>query len=173
MLQWMTADTEQLKEEGVRFLCRHVEDLGVPYKWSTIMNFLYTSIYDSGLMIALDDEDRQARGVLVYTYGTGENKSADPARIEIFLLCLDAESRKGTKLVEAMEALLEREAELPQPIRQFEFYCLSTAAHRRLFGKIATLHDTRTHSCGLLDFYVTTPERLRQYVDRISSHRTR
>lgn len=168
MLQWMTASTEQMKEDGVRFICRHAEDLGLPYKWSTTMSLLYKSLYDSGFMIALD-EARQVRGVLAYIFGTGKDQSADQTRVEIVLLYIDGEARSGTKLVQAIEALLERETELPQPIQEFEFYCPSTDANRRLFGHFATLRDTKMHPCGLLDCYVTMPDRLRQYVASISS----
>jgi hypothetical protein len=170
MLQWMTADTEQMKEDGVRFLCRYSDDLGVPYKWSTIMNSLYTAIYDSGFMIALDRHN-QVRGVLAYTYGTGEDQQADRTRIEVHLLYIEAGFRTGIKLMDVMDALAEREVELSQPISDVEFYCTPTAAHRRLFGKFATVSNTRMHPCGLLDFYLTTPDRLRQYVAGITSRR--
>jgi hypothetical protein len=116
-------------------------------------------------MIALDG-NRQVRGLLAYTYGTGEDKNADQTRIEVHHLYLEAQFRTGTKFVEAMEALVEREVELTQPIRQIEFYCTPTEAHRRLFGKIAAISNTRMHPCGMLDFYITTPDRVRQYVAR-------
>lgn len=167
MLQWMTASSEQMKEDGVLFICRHVEDLGLPYKWSTTMNLLYTSLYDSGLMIALD-ERRQVRGVIAYTYGTAKDKSADQTKIEVVLLYLEAEYRTGTRLIEAMNALVEREIELAQPIREIEFYCTPTDVRRRLFGKIATLRNTKLHSCGMLDSYITTLERIRLYISRIT-----
>lgn len=168
MLQWMTAGTEQLKEEGVLFICRHAEELGLPYKWSTTMNLLYTSLYDSGLLIALDERG-QVRGVMAYTYGTAKDKSADPSKIEIILLYLEHEYRTGPRFVEAMQALSERESELTQPIDEIEFYCAPTDVRRRLFGKIATLHHTKVHSCGPLDFYSTPFERIRQYIARVTT----
>jgi hypothetical protein len=167
MLQWMTAGTEQMKEDGVLFICRQVEDLGLPYKWSTTMNLLYTALYDSGLMIALDEQG-QVRGIMAYTFGTAKDKSADQTRIEVILLYLEAEYRTGTRLVEAMKALVERELELTQPIREVEFFCTPTDVRRRLFGKIATLRNTKMHSCGLLDSYITTLEQIRLYIARVA-----
>ncbi|PYI56333.1 hypothetical protein [Paenibacillus flagellatus] len=167
MLHWMTAGTEQMKEDGVLFICRHANDLGLPYKWSTTMNFLYTTLYDSGLMIARD-EHGDVRGVLAYTYGTGMDKGADRTRIEVVLLYLEADFRLGTNFVQAMQAMVERESELSEPIREVEFYCAPTDVRRRLFGKIATCRGTKVHSCGPLDFYVTTPDRIRGYLARIA-----
>jgi len=171
MLQWMSAYTEQMKEDGVRFLCRHAEHIGVPYKWSTIMNSLYYSIYDSGFMIGLDEQG-QIRGILAYTYGTGKDRKADVTRIEVHLFYLEPEMRTGTRLVEVMEALVEREIELQEPIREIEFYSVPTDARRKLFGRIAEIRETSMHPCGLLDLYVTTPERVRQYVAKVRSCRS-
>jgi hypothetical protein len=156
-----------MKEDGVLFICQHAEDLGLPYKWSTTMGFLYTSLYDSGLMIALD-QHRQVRGVIVYTYGTEKDNTKDQTRIEVILLYLEADYRTGKRFAEAMNALVEREIELSQSILEVEFYCTPTHVHSRLFGKIATLRSTKLHSCGPLDFYTTTPEQIRQYIARLA-----
>lgn len=170
MLQWMIAGTEQMKDEGARFLCRHAEELGVPYKWSTIMNSLYYSICDSGFMIALDRHG-QIRGVWVYTYGDGEGGKPDETRMEVHHLFLEAGVRTGAAFVEALEALIERESELPLPIGEVHFYSIPTDARRRLFGKLASIRDTRMHPCGLLDSYVTTPDRVKQYIARLHSRK--
>ncbi|MFD0682162.1 MULTISPECIES: hypothetical protein [unclassified Paenibacillus] len=165
MLQWIIAESEQSKEDGVRFLCRYAEDLGVPYKWSTVMASLDTAIYDQGFMIALDGVGK-VRGVLVYTFWTKEDGSADRTRIEVQLLYLEAIFRRGVTLLGAMDALVEREKELHEPIVEIGFYCTPTNAHRRLFCKMATESKTEMHPCGMLSFYVTTPDRLSQYVER-------
>ncbi|GAA3400180.1 hypothetical protein ACFFNY_17050 [Paenibacillus hodogayensis] len=167
MLQWISASSEQMKEDGLLFICRHAESLGLPYQWSTTVNLLYTSLYDSGFMLALD-EQRLVRGVIAYTYGTAKDKSADQTRIEVVLLYLEAPYGTGIRFVEAMKALIERELEFPHPIREIDFFCTPTDIRRRLFGKIASLRNTKLHSCGMLDSYFTTIERIRQYVDRIN-----
>lgn len=170
MLQWMTADTEQMKEDGVRFLCRYAEDLGVPYKWCTVLDSLYRSTCDEGFLIAVDGHG-QVRGAMAYTFGTGEDNYNDRSRIEVHLLYLEAGIRCGKEFLRTIDALTERELELPQPIGEVGFYCAPTEGYRKLFGNFATVDHTKMHPCGLLDFYLTTPERLRQYVFRCSSRR--
>jgi hypothetical protein len=164
----MLADSEQMKEAGVRFLCRWAEDLGVPYKWSTILNKFHTSLYDKGFMIAVDGQD-QVRGVLAYSYGTGENNSADPTRLIVHLIYIEDGYRGGTALAGAIDALSERELELMQPVEEIGFRCSPSNGYRRLFGKFAEISDTSMHPCGMLDSYVTTPERLRDYVAKAMS----
>ncbi|MFD0696328.1 hypothetical protein ACFQZT_19870 [Paenibacillus sp. GCM10027628] len=168
MLQWIVAESEQLKEDGVRFLCRYAEDLGVPYKWSTIMSSLLTALCDNGFMIALDGRG-QVRGLLAYTFETAEDGNVDRTRIEVHLIYLEAGFRGGRTPLEAMAALVEREQELYEPIEQIGFYCTPTEGYRKLFEKFATVSNTEMHPCGMLSFYVTTPERLKEYVARYAS----
>ncbi len=170
MIQWMTAGSERMREEGVRFLCRHAEDLGVPYKWSTVVNSLHNAIRDEGFMIGVNEQGL-VRGVLAYTFGTGEDDYEDRTRMEIHLLYLESGYRGRTELVEVLDALAEREMELPQPIVEIGFYCKPTDGYRRLFGKFATVDNTKEHPCGLLDFYLTTPDRIMQYVYQHPSRR--
>ncbi|WP_240418109.1 hypothetical protein [Paenibacillus periandrae] len=165
MLQWIVAETEQSSEDGIRFMCRYAEDLGVPYKWSTIMTLLEYSIYDKGFMIALDD-DGQVRGVLAYSFWVGDDGADDRSRIEVNFIYLEAGYRRGRTLLNAMDALVQREIELHEPILEIRFYCTPTDDHKKLFGKIATLINMDMHPCGMLSFYATTPDRLSQYVDR-------
>jgi hypothetical protein len=120
VLQWIVAETEQAKEDGVRFLCRHVEDLGVPYKWSTIVSSLYTAIYDNGFMIGTDSGG-QVRGALAYAFRGAEDGGVDYTRIEVHLLYVEAGSRGGRALLEAMNALVERELDLYAPGAEIGF----------------------------------------------------
>ncbi|NOU93762.1 hypothetical protein GC093_11085 [Paenibacillus sp. LMG 31456] len=168
MLQWIVAESEKAAEDGVRFLCRYAEDLGVPYKWSTVLQSIYTAIYDKGFMVGLD-RSGQVRGGLAYTYGYGEDGSEDRTRIEVQLIYLEAGFRGGKALLEAIAALVERELELFDLIGKIEIYCTPTDGHRRLLGKFATLCSTEMYPCGMLSLYVTTPERLSQYVIRYTS----
>ncbi|MFD0677003.1 MULTISPECIES: hypothetical protein [unclassified Paenibacillus] len=168
MLQWIVAETEQKAEEGVRFLCRYAEDLGLPYQWSSVLQAIYTSIYDKGFMVGLDLSG-QVRGVLAYTYGYGEDGSEDRNRIEVQLIYFESGFRGGKGLLGAMAALVERELELHDLVDKIEFYCTPTDQHQRLLGKFSTLHSTELYPCGMLSLYVTTPERLSQYVMRYTS----
>ncbi|TDF97043.1 hypothetical protein [Paenibacillus piri] len=171
MLQWIVAGTEQEIEDGVRFLCRYAEDLGLPYQWSTVLQCVNNSIYDKGYMVGLDGSG-QVRGVLSYVYCYGEDGSEDRTRIEVQLIYLEAGFRGGGTLLDAMAALVERELELQEPIGKIEMYCTPTDGHQRLFGKFATFCRTEKFPCGMLSLYVTTPERLSQYVIRYTSRRT-
>lgn len=162
MLRWMEAETESLKEEAVQLLCRHTEELGVPYKWSTVLTMLYNAIGDKGLMIAADD-DGTVRGVLAYGYAAGPDRRADLTRLEVYLLYAEAGSRGETALRAAAEAFGERELERFEPIREVEFFSVPTAGRRRLFRRLASYVATEEHPCGKLDYYVTTPERIRGY----------
>lgn len=168
MIQWVSADSEQDKENGVRFLCRHGERLGVPYKWSTIMSSLACSLNENGFMIGLDD-DGQVKGALAYTYGTGEDDYENRSRLEVHLLYIDKPFRGGTTLVETIHALSSHVFTLPQRIGEIGFYCVPAKGNRRLYGKFATIRNTRLHPCGMLDFYTASPESLRKYaVNRLS-----
>ncbi|MBO9610830.1 MAG: hypothetical protein J7639_33070 [Paenibacillaceae bacterium] len=162
MLLWMDADTEPKKEEVVLLLCRHTEALGVPYKWSTVLTMLYNAIGDKGLLIAVDDVGT-ARGVLAYGYAAGPDRRADLTRFEVYLLFVEAGYRGAKALRAAAEAFGERELERLEPIREVEFFAAPTAGRRRLFGRLAQLSATEEHPCGMLDCYVTTPERIREY----------
>lgn len=170
MIKWVPANSEEEKESGIRFLCRHAENLGVPYKWSTVMSALACSLNEGGFMIGLDGIG-QVRGALAYTHGTGEGDYEDLSRIEVHLLYIEESVRYGGALIEAVQALSLRVIGLPGKIEEIGFYGMPTVGNRRLFGKIATLSNTKMHPCGLLDFYVATPENLRQYADRLDSRR--
>lgn len=170
MMNWVPAYSEEDKEEGVRLLCRHAEDLGVPYKWSTVMSSVACSLNEDGFMIGIDGHGR-VKGALTYTNGTGEGDYEDLNRIEVHLLYIEEGERCGGAFVAAVHALSLRVIGLPRKIEEIGFYSMPTDGNRRLFGKIATLSNTKMHPCGLLDFYVATPESLRQYADRLDSRR--
>ncbi|MEK0314683.1 hypothetical protein [Cohnella sp. 56] len=165
MLSWRVADTQPLQEEGVRFLCRHADKLGVPYNWSTIVHSLYAAIRDDGLLLAMDG-DGNMRGAIACALGTGEDNYADRGRMEVHLLYLDERARSGREPVGAIAALVERELEWPRPLEAIGFYAAPEERLRKLFGKLADLDHTREHRCGPLDFYWTTPARLRAFVGR-------
>jgi len=162
MIRWALADTEEERERGVRLLCRHGDDLGVPYKWSTVLASLAHALDDGGLIVGIDGEGR-ARGAIAFTCGTGEDAYKDRTRIEVHLLFIDEEARgNGAALAGAIRALHRTAAGLPQPIEEIGFYAAPTPAFRRLFGKAAALRSTRTHPCGLLDFYSVSADSLRR-----------
>lgn len=169
-MQWITAASEDEKESGARFLCRHGEKLGVPYKWSTVMSSLACSLNENGFMVGLDGAGH-VRGALAYTYGTGEDDYEDRSRIEVHLLFIDEGVRSGTALAETMHALSARVIGLPQKIEEIGFYGMPTAVQRRLFGKFAVIRNTREHPCGLLDFYTAAPESLLHYAAGLLSAR--
>lgn len=169
MLKWVIADSEQRREDGVRFLCKHAADLGVPYQWCTVMDFVYMSASDDGFMMALD-EQRRIRGILMYTPFLMKKKRI---RIEIQLLYLEKEVRAGKVIARAVEAFAERELELPVPADDVEFFVVQSDANRRLFGKIASLSETQVHTCGPLDVFRTTPDRLRQAAAMVFSRTDR
>lgn len=161
MLKWVIADSEQRREDGVRFLCKHAADLGVPYQWCTVMDFVYMSASDDGFMMALDEQER-IRGILMYTPFLMKNNGEKRIRIEIQLLYLEKEVRGGKAIARAVEAFAERELELPVPAYDVEFFVVQSDANRRLFGKIASLSETQLHACGPLDVFRTTPDLLRR-----------
>ncbi|TMV52288.1 hypothetical protein FE783_04930 [Paenibacillus mesophilus] len=172
MIQWVSADSEEDRENGVRFLCRNGEKLGVPYKWSTVMSSLSCSLNENGFMIALDDYG-QVGGALAYTYGTGEDDYENRSRIEVHLLYIDKPFRGEKALVETIQALSSHVLALPQRIGEIGFYCVPAKGNRRLYGKCATIRNTKLHPCGILDFYTAAPESLRQYaVSRMAREKT-
>lgn len=162
MLTWMEAETEPMKEEAVLLLCRHADEIGVPYKWSTVLTMLHNAIGDKGLMIAVDDVGT-VRGVLAYGYAAGPDRRADLTRFEVYLLYVEADYRGDAALRLAAEAFGERELERFEPIREVEFFSVPAAGRRKLFGRLASYVATEEHPCGQLDYYVTTPERIREY----------
>ncbi|WP_409345397.1 hypothetical protein [Paenibacillus sp. MBLB4367] len=170
MMQWVSAGSEEQKESGVRFLCRHGEDLGVPYKWSTVMSSLACSLNEDGFMIGIDGSG-QVRGALAYTYGTGEDDYEDRSRIEVHLLFIEKSERSGTALAEMIHAFSLQVLGLPKKIGEIGFYVMPTSGNRRLFGKLATLRNTKEHPCGILDFYTAVPESLLHYVTGLLSAR--
>lgn len=166
MLKWVLADSEQRIEDGVRFLCKHAMDLGVPYQWCTVMDFVYMSASDDGFMIALDEQGR-IRGMLMYTPFLMKKDGKKRIRIEIQLLYLEKEVRGGKAIARAVEAFVERELELKVPAYDVEFFVIQSDANRRLFSKIASLSETQVHDCGPLDVFRTTPDLLRQAVAKV------
>jgi hypothetical protein len=123
-------------------------------------------------MIGIDDYG-EVRAALAYTFGTGEDDYEDRSRIEVHLLFIDEQFRVGTALPETIHALSLHVLGLPQNIREIGFYCTPTTGNRRLYGKFATVRNTREHPCGMLDFYTATPESLRLYaVSRVSHRKT-
>ncbi|TVY06977.1 hypothetical protein [Paenibacillus cremeus] len=167
MKQWTIADTEQKREAAVRFLCRHAEDLGVPYKWSTILTSIYTAINDNGLLFALDRLGC-VRGILAYTISK-RSGTEDQTRIEVHLLFLEAGFRAWNSLTEAMSALAAELAERFRANSEIGFYCTPTEKHHSLFSKFASVNNTRLHPCGMLSYYVTSLEQLKYYVARYTS----
>ncbi|MDF2724372.1 MAG: hypothetical protein K0Q59_4047 [Paenibacillus sp.] len=172
MLKWVIADSEQHREDGVRFLCRHATDLGVPYQWCTVMDMVYMSASDDGFMVALDEQGR-IRGILMYTPFLMKEKGKKRIRIEIQLLYLAKEVRGGKAMARAVEAFAERELELPVPADDVEFFVVQSEANRRLYGKIASLSETQLHQCGPLDVFRTTPDRLRRASAAVFSRTSR
>lgn len=172
MLKWVIADSEQHREDGVLFLCRHAEDLGVPYQWCTVMDFVYMSASDDGFMVALDEQGR-IRGILMYTPFLMKKNGKERIRIEIQLLYLEKEVRGGKAIARAVEAFAERELELPVPAYDVEFFVVQSDANRRLFGKIASLSETQLHMCGPLDVFRTTPDLLRRAAAMVFSRTDR
>jgi hypothetical protein len=172
MLKWVIADSEQRREDGVRFLCKHAIDLGVPYQWCTVMDFVYMSTSDDGFMIALDELGR-IRGILMYTPFLMKENGEERIRIEIQLLYLEKEVRGGKAIARAVEAFAERELELPVTIYDVEFFVVQSDANRRLYSKIASLSETQLHLCGPLDVFRTTPDRLRQTTAMVFSRTSR
>lgn len=163
MSRWKTAKEEAEQERGVRFLCRHGEHLGVPYKWSSVLTSLVCSLYDDGLLIGLDGSGRIA-GALAYTSGTDMDGYRDRTKIEVHLLFIEERMRTGMMLLEAMRALAEKTLESPDGIGEIVFYAVPSAGNRRLFGKFAVLAHTTEFPCGMLDCYKATPEQLLNYV---------
>jgi|GEM_PF-1855181 len=164
MIQWLNVVKEKEKEMGVRFLCRNAENLGVPYKWSTVLFSLICSLSDEGFMIGIDGKG-QVRGALAYTFGTGEDDYQDRNRIEVHLLYIDEGARSLTGLADTIHAFSQQVLGLLQHISEIGFYCDATDHNRRLYGKFAMRQNTKLHACGMLDFYTVTPESLRQYTE--------
>lgn len=165
MIEWSIAAGEAEKELGVRLLLRNAEELGVPYSWVTVMSSLIYSLEDNGLMIGRDRSGR-VYGVLAFTLGTSEDKYTDQSRVEVHLLFFDRRLRYGRPLLKAMGALADHLMELPEGVRQVVFYSPISGTDRRFYGKFAALQHSSEQPCGLLDFYVTTPESLLDFADR-------
>jgi hypothetical protein len=125
------------------------------------MDFVYMSASDDGFMMALDEQGR-IRGILMYTPFLMKEDGEERIRIEVQLLYLEKEVRGGKAIARAVEAFAERELELPVPAYDIEFFVVQSDANRRLYSKLASLSETQLHSCGPLDVFRTTPDRLRQ-----------
>jgi len=167
MIEWSIAANEEDKERGARLLCGHAEELGLPYSWGTVLNSLLYSLDDNGLLVGRDRDGRVA-AALAYTVGTGEDKYADPTRIEVHLLFVEKRSRRGRMPLALMRRLADHLLDMPLPagVREVVFYAAPTAGNRRLYGKFAELKYTSEQPCGLLDFYAVAPEGLLEYADR-------
>lgn len=168
MSEWQTALSETEKEEAVKLLCGNAERLGVPYRWSSVLISLLCSLYDNGMMIGRSGSGKIS-GVLAYTSGTGEDQYRDRTKLEVHLLFIEKSLRNGRLLKDAMHSLAEKAMDSPDGISEIAFYAEPTARNRRLFGKFAALAHTTEHPCGLLDYYLTTPERLLSHSSRNGS----
>lgn len=170
MIDWTIAVSEEDRERGARLLCEHAEELGLPYTWGTVLNSLLYSLDDNGLLIGRD-RDGRVTAALAYTVGTGEDKYADPTRIEVHLLFVEKRSQRGRMPLALMRRLADHLLDLPSPagVREIVFYAAPTAGNRRLYGKFAALKYTSEQPCGPLDFYSATPESLLEYTGRIQA----
>lgn len=165
MIEWAIAAGETEKEQGVRFLMRHAEELGVPYSWATVMSSLIYPMEDRGFMTGRD-RDGRVSAALAFTLGASEDKYADRSRVEVHLLFFERRLRHGRPLLQAMRMLADSLMDLPEGVREVVFYASSSERNRRLYGKFASLQYTSDQPCGLLDVYRTTPERLLDFADR-------
>ncbi|WP_028609132.1 hypothetical protein [Paenibacillus harenae] len=162
MITWSIAETEEDRENGVIFLCRHGTDLGLLYNWSTVMNSLVYAMEDNGFMIGTDS-DGQIAAVLAHTAGTLEDDYKDPGRIEVHLLYFKESWRGGAALLSVLRMFIQKLLESQREVREVVFFAPATEDNRRMFSKLATHSKTTEPPCGVLDFYTIPLGRLLKF----------
>ncbi|MCI3918857.1 hypothetical protein MO973_01250 [Paenibacillus sp. TRM 82003] len=153
------------------YLIERHSDLQLPYSFPMKLSFISSPLMYGKAMLVVDEDEYVPVGAAGFVFGTGADGYVNREVIQLEVLYVEKEYRRGRLLLRFLQALVDNmKAEEPN-VRHVQFWAAAREPEQiRLFAKILALPGSRSHTAeNGLTLYQADYSELEAYFRRFSS----